>query len=311
MTVYNHDEYLDNALQAILNQSRMPDEIIIVDDGSTDASSSIMERWKLTCDRVKVIRNERNLGVLVSIKKALDAASGSYIYCGSADDFVLPSLFEKSMASLIQHPEAGLCFSDPVIFSSETYVMRESRLGLSPSPCYFPPKVLTRVLMGKSIAGHTSIMKRSAFDEAGGFIPDLEWHADWFVTLVISFRHGACYVPASMAALRVNNVSYSKSGMRTKRQRKILRTLLQLLNAKEYRDVAPYFAKSRVMCGFGTPLLTAALTDPKVWTSRTVTLLAPLLWNEVRATPRKLIGRLTPSPIKSLYRRVRQTNQHA
>src|SRR5262245_37337052 len=105
---YNHARYLGECLDALLSQSRPPDEIIVVDDASTDDSFEVISGFARREKRIQAFRNERNLGTIGTLNRALSLARGVYCYGGATDDYVLPGMFENSLGLLERHPRAGL-----------------------------------------------------------------------------------------------------------------------------------------------------------------------------------------------------------
>lgn len=212
MANYNHARFLPEALEAIIKQSYRPKEIIIMDDGSTDNSVEIIEEYARQESNIRFLRNERNMGLMYCTGRLLELVSGDYIYGASADDRVLPGFFEKSMGLLAQYPQAGLC-------SALNLRMNENGddLGLCKTPilslseCYSTPKECADFLNKYDdwLLGHTAIFRRQALLEAGGLIKDLGPRCDWFAMLVISLRHGVCFIPEPLAVYRVTPVSYS------------------------------------------------------------------------------------------------------
>ena len=108
MCNYNHGHYIQEALQAILSQSFLPLEVIVIDDGSTDNSVQIIEGIAEKNPTVKFYKNIKNEGIWYACNKATKKAIGEYIYWAAADDRVCPGLFEKSVKILNQNPQAGL-----------------------------------------------------------------------------------------------------------------------------------------------------------------------------------------------------------
>src|SRR5262245_48750449 len=104
MANFNHARYLPESLAGIAAQTRPADEVVIVDDGSTDASVAIIERFAADRPSVRFIRNPRNLGVQESVSRALQAVSADYLVWTAADDRLLPGFLERSMAALERHP---------------------------------------------------------------------------------------------------------------------------------------------------------------------------------------------------------------
>lgn len=85
--VYNTEEYLEECLDSIVNQTLKEIEIFCIDDGSTDNSLSILERYAEKDDRITVI-SQPNKGQGASRNRAMDLASGKYIYFMDSDDFI-------------------------------------------------------------------------------------------------------------------------------------------------------------------------------------------------------------------------------
>jgi len=277
---YNHAHYIEEALESILSQSFRPLEVIVVDDGSTDNSVTVIERFARQAPIVRLLQNEQNMGAVFSVSRALEHASGDCVCFQSADDKVLPGFFEKSMSLLARYPQAGLCCSYPTALDDRTVIVHENRLYWSDGPRYFSPDELAEVIQGGYIAGHTSIVKRSALLEVGGLIPELRWHCDWFAVLVVGFRHGICYIPEPLATIRVRSDSYSASGRRDwSQQKEMLNYLLRLLKSPDYRDVLPYFVRGSIMSHFGDEIVRVVMSDPEHWDMETLMLIQEPLWS--------------------------------
>lgn len=92
--VYNVKDYLDRAVKSLLNQTLKKEiEIILVDDGSTDGSQDICDKYAQTDDRVVVIHQE-NSGVSAARNNGIDIAKGEYIGFVDSDDYVEEDMFE-------------------------------------------------------------------------------------------------------------------------------------------------------------------------------------------------------------------------
>lgn len=95
--VYNVEKYLSQCLQSIINQDMKDIEVICVDDGSTDGSSEILDRYALVDKRIKVLHRE-NRGYGAAMNAGLDAATGEYIGIVESDDYILPDMYETLYA---------------------------------------------------------------------------------------------------------------------------------------------------------------------------------------------------------------------
>jgi len=304
MPNYNHGKFIGEALEAILSQSFRPLEVIVIDDASSDNSVEIINKFAKQDPIMRLIRNEKNIGAVHNAIKLLELARGDYVYGASADDKILPGYFEKSMHLLQQYPKAGLCCSDPIFFNGETGVISENRFNVTDKPCYFSPHILEGLIKKTPfwIAGNTSIVKREAFFEAGGYIPELKWHCDWFALLVIAFRYGICYIPEPLAAVRVLPNSYSASGTRQwKDQREVLNHMLSLLKSPAYNDVLPMFKRSEVLSTFDL-IHRVIFSNPKYLAFLSIRLVRKALWDETLCK----LSPITPTSVKRLYRSIRE-----
>lgn len=213
---YNDARYLREAVNAIRRQSWPPDEIVVLDDGSTDESLDIIAGLVEEDRTIRLIRHQRNEGVLRSANRLLEEVQGRYVYFGSANDRVLPGFFERSMAMLCRHPQAALCSAVAMQMDAQGRLTRV-HLGPTPSghPAYFPPTAVPQKLRktGNWIQGLTTIYRRAAVLEVGGFPSGLGGLADTYVATLAAARHGACYVPLPLVAYRQLEDSFSRRAL--------------------------------------------------------------------------------------------------
>ncbi|MCK4437269.1 glycosyltransferase [bacterium] len=106
MSVYNGEEYLKEAIDSILNQTFKDFEFVTVNDGSTDRTAEILQSYQ--DHRIKIINNERNVGLTKSLNKGLKMARGEYVARMDADDISFAERFEKQVGYLNNHPEIAL-----------------------------------------------------------------------------------------------------------------------------------------------------------------------------------------------------------
>jgi len=131
MCTYNGELYLREQLASIAKQTRLPDELVVCDDGSTDATLEILEDFqKESPFPVRIYRNEKNLGPTKNFEKAIRLCSGDIIALSDQDDVWLPEKLEILEKALKEHPEAGYVFSDALVVDemlrSLDYTMWES-----------------------------------------------------------------------------------------------------------------------------------------------------------------------------------------
>jgi len=97
---YNAEKTINKALESILNQTYRNLEIITIDDGSTDSTAEILNAYAAKDNRIKVVRNEKNIKLIETLNKGVGLASGDYIVRMDADDISVPDRIEKEFRFL-------------------------------------------------------------------------------------------------------------------------------------------------------------------------------------------------------------------
>jgi len=117
MPVYNAAEYLEDAVESILRQTFRDFEFIIINDGSTDGSSELLDLIQKKDSRVKVYHQE-NSGIVSALNKGCDIAQGKYIFRMDSDDISLPERIACQVSFLEKNPDVGVCGTWIQLFGS-------------------------------------------------------------------------------------------------------------------------------------------------------------------------------------------------
>ncbi|HEY0833597.1 MAG TPA: glycosyltransferase family 2 protein [Azospirillum sp.] len=274
---YNQAHWLPSSLEGIFSQTRPADEVLLLDDGSTDDSHAVFEHYASLNKNVRYLRNEVNRGLQYSIDRALQAATGDYVVWAASDDRLLPHFLERSMAMLERFPQAGLCFSELAIMKGKEE--RVERFAIDPNqgatfnleqyPDYMAPETMRKHLRRRLIwmTSNSIVASRRAILEAGGFPPKLRWHSDYFTYTLIGYRYGVCRVPDMLCLMRANDDGYSASGANNpKLQRRVLSSFLDALSDPRYANMRWLFLENPVLFSpFGDFFLKVAMTTPRHW----------------------------------------------
>jgi len=269
---FNHGKHLPACLESILHQSWQPDEIIIVDDASTDNNNSVevIQSYVQKHPQIRLVRNERNRGVLSTLNRGLGLEEptltrAEYVHFPAADDELLPGLLEKSMKLLTQYPQAAFCCAIGDWHEVATGLNWHVGVGMGDRPCYLSPSDMVELeKQGRLfVATNTVTVRREAIREAGGYIADLKWHCDWFALHVAGFRHGICFVPEALARFNIIPTSFYKRGRADEAAyRAVLEKMLGLLDRPEYQDVAVKIRESGALFQFGEPIRELLRSNP-------------------------------------------------
>ena len=109
--VYNCENYIARCIQSLLAQTLHEIEIIAIDDGSTDKSGAILDRYAEEDQRLRVFHQE-NGGVAAARNKGLQYAQGTYIGFVDGDDYVEPDMYQEMYQVIIASEPAELCMCD-------------------------------------------------------------------------------------------------------------------------------------------------------------------------------------------------------
>lgn len=297
---YNHGHYLAGLLESMMAQSTHFDELIVVDDASTDDSVEIVKKVAAKYPKVRLVRNEKNAGVVATMAVGLEHAKGNYLIFPSADDKILPGLFEKSSELLKRYPEAGLCCSDTYTMSELTGEKVLNKRELSGSACYIPASRLVEIMRTKIVylSGFGAVFKRSELLKTG-FLPELKWSSDRIFTTIIAFRTGICYVPEPLAVYCKSKKSYSAEGVADrKKNQEVLEAVFELLKKPEYSDVLEKFRESCALASLHLAGLRVMAADGRFRDYLSPNLARLVLWDEFK----NAVSGYVPEAAKKIWR---------
>ena len=157
---YNYGRFLIEALNSTLCQTVKPEEIIVVDDGSTDDTETIVRRFGKQVTYVK----QENSGVSVARNRGAAESKGEFLAFVDSDDILDPNLIAKQIKKFHEDPEIGLVHCGMREFDSETG--RTLRLHLEGGEEGIADNLL---LWEGLVYVHGIMVTREAFDRVGGF----------------------------------------------------------------------------------------------------------------------------------------------
>ncbi len=102
MPAYNAESFIEEAILSVLSQSITALELLVIDDGSSDGTVSLVESFCQKDSRVRLILNETNMGAAGSRNRGLDLCTGKYVALLDSDDYWKPGFLEKSIAKAEQ-----------------------------------------------------------------------------------------------------------------------------------------------------------------------------------------------------------------
>ncbi|HKV39998.1 MAG TPA: glycosyltransferase [Blastocatellia bacterium] len=195
---YNHGRFVAEAIESALGQTRRLDEVIVVDDGSTDDTGSVLSKY---ADRINVIR-QKNSGVAAARNRGAEQASGDLLAFLDSDDRWHPEKIERQAGLFETNPRLGLVHCGVREIDERGAGLREESAGLQ-GWVYKDLLMFQRpVILG---GGSAALIPKDVFDAAGGFDPDLSTSADWDLFYRVSRRYEVGFVPATLVDYRVHS----------------------------------------------------------------------------------------------------------
>lgn len=264
---YNHAKYLREALDSIFSQSRLAEEVIVIDDHSTDQSLSILKEYQKQLPQLTLLENEKNLGPVATLNKGIATAQGDYLIFGSSDDYFLPRFFEKTMQELEKHPEVGLCCGQMKQFwDGQSYTFRPLYQKIGKTLFCIPSTKMMSAMIKRFLFIHTNaaVFKREAVNSCGGFYPELESITDWYLGQKIACKYGAIFIPEFFAAFRMVPTSYSAILKKGKQKNLIHQALIKRIQ-QEDKATQEYFFQTGILGQVGIKMVLFLWQRPKYW----------------------------------------------
>jgi glycosyltransferase involved in cell wall biosynthesis len=203
---YNSAVYIKKTMESVLSQNYQNIELVVVDDCSRDNTLEIVE--SVRDPRIRIVRNETNLGMTGNWNKCLAEARGDYIKLICADDILYRDSIEKELRALQKHPEVTLVMSDTALIDEN-----EKRTGCfkryPKSGLLEGKKVAKRALIFKSFFGApcNTLFPRSSYERAGGFDPEFPYILDFDMWLRMACLGKIYVIHEELNGFRVRNDS--------------------------------------------------------------------------------------------------------
>jgi len=162
MSAFNAEAYLRESIDSILNQTYKNFEFIIVDDCSADSTASILDAYSITDSRIRILKNNKNMGLPFSLNVAIRAAEGEFIARMDADDISLPDRFKKQIDFMNIHSAIKICGTACIEIDSEGKELFRKSMPESNQD-------IGKIIFKRSPFIHPTVMIRSCFFEEVGF----------------------------------------------------------------------------------------------------------------------------------------------
>jgi len=197
--LYNCELYIEEAVESVLNQTFQDFELIIVDNCSTDNSFGIIQKYTVD-SRVRIYRNETNIGMARNWNQCLLYSAGEYIKFLCSDDILYPEALAEFVQVLDSNTGVSVVTSYRNIKTTELKEFKLPIVGLQQGNIVTEESLLTYNWIGEP----TSLMFRRRDLNVGYFKTDLKWLIDWDMWLRL-LTVGDCFIiPKVLTCFRLH-----------------------------------------------------------------------------------------------------------
>ena len=208
MSVFNGEQFLRTSVESMLNQTYINFEFIIVNDGSVDNTFNILKKYAKKDLRIKIINNDKNIGLTKSLNKGLKIAKGKFIARMDADDISLPERLEKQLSFMEIHSEIGAVGCWYYLIDKYNKIIKECR----------PPRKYSKIkkaLIKKAIINsvpliHPGLMiRKDALEKINFYDENFIYAQDRDLLFRILKYYKIAVVPEILFKLRISDKSIS------------------------------------------------------------------------------------------------------
>jgi glycosyltransferase involved in cell wall biosynthesis len=197
LPVYNGERFIAKAVESILNQTYRLYEFIIIDDGSRDATISIINTFH--DDRIVLLQNSDNLGIVESLNKGIQKAKGEYICRMDADDISVDTRLEKQVQFLEDNKQIAVVGSQTVLIDEN-----DREIGSEVYPVS-PQNISKSIFLHNPFAHGSILIRASVFKECGSYDSRFIYNEDYDLWLRIGSKYLLANMPIQLLKRRIHD----------------------------------------------------------------------------------------------------------
>lgn len=243
LCTYNGEQFLSEQLESLKCQTKLPDELVVCDDGSTDNTIALIEKFAQNAPfRVRILVNKNNLGVTENFEKALTECKGELLFLCDQDDIWEPEKIALMSTFLGQNPSVNVAFSDAFLVNERGISLQKQlwdvvRLYPSQLEQWRKGESIELMLIGNRVAGCTMALRRSFLQKIVPFPTDVpDFLHDTWIAFVASILGQIQFISTPL----VNYRQHPSQQVGTRPKNLTALTLGERLNRPHKEKLAPF-----------------------------------------------------------------------
>jgi glycosyltransferase EpsE len=163
MGVFNSENTIKKCVESIINQSYKDWEFIICDDGSSDHTLKTLEELSIRENRIRILKNQKNLGLAATLNKCILESKGQYLVRQDADDFSALNRLEELILEINRNPDA-------TVIGTSAFLVDNEKIWGRWDPSFLAKK--EDWIKGTQVIHPSVIMKKKDILEVGNYNPN-------------------------------------------------------------------------------------------------------------------------------------------
>ena len=201
MSAYNSEKTIEDSIMSILNQTYEDWELILVNDFSSDTTLVILEGFTRKESRIKIINNNKNIGLTASLNKAINISNGEFIARLDSDDVAEPERLKKQVSFLVSNPDIGM------VGTGANLIDKDGR-KIGSMSVISNEYLVSRFIKYLNPFIHSSLMiRKRVLDDVGIYREKFRYSQDYDLVLRVYDRYKAVNMPEHLISWRVSEGS--------------------------------------------------------------------------------------------------------
>lgn len=253
IATYNGSKYISTAIDSVLSQTFSDAEIIVVDDGSKDATPEILADYG---SEIRTIR-QKNLGGVAARNRAYRSAEGDHIVILDHDDRLLPDHLAWLSESLEARDDIAVAYGDTYLINSDGHRVRLLSKTHPPASGW----ILDDLVYRNRLSVNAAMVRRECIEAAGGLHEEgLNYMADWDLWVRLSEKFPFYYLDKPVAELRFHSGMSRKSFADNTLLTEAIHTFERFMQMSSFSSLSK---ESRAECYWGYGYRLMLKGDPK------------------------------------------------